>query len=434
MEILQIKGKAKLGGETDIHGAKNSALPILAATVLINGISIIHNCPDLSDVSYTLEILKHIGAKVTKENSTVIVDTRTINKSDIPEHLMQEMRSSIIFLGSLACRAGNACLFLPGGCEIGLRPIDLHLKGLTSLGYSICFDGRNICCKKDKVKAEKIVLPFPSVGATENIILASVLLKGKTTIINAAREPEIADLADFLNNAGAKISGASTPVIEIEGTDELKSVEHSVIPDRILAATMMSAAAITSSELTLNKVSLTHLMPVFPIFDEMGCKINVSRNSLKIKSPRRLRRVKKIETLPYPGFPTDCQAPIMAALTTAKGTSVINETIFESRFKHISQLNRFGADISINDRTAIINGVKELHSTDACCTDLRGGAAVVIEALGANGVSNIKNIHHIDRGYEKIENQLSLLGADIKRIVDGKEKEETKENYKRKSV
>lgn len=429
MEILQIKGKAKLDGEIDIHGAKNSALPILAATVLINGVSIIHNCPDLSDVSYTLDILKHIGAKVTKESSTVIVDTRTISKSDIPEHLMQEMRSSIIFLGSLACRTGNACLFLPGGCEIGLRPIDLHLKGLTSLGYSIYFDGRNICCKKDKGKEDRIVLPFPSVGATENIILASVLLKGKTTIINAAREPEIADLADFLNKAGAKISGASTPVIEIEGTDELKSVEHSVIPDRILAATMMSAGAITSSEITLNRISLSHLMPVFPVFDEMGCKINVSKNSLRIKSPRHLRRVKKIETLPYPGFPTDCQAPIMAALTTAKGTSVINETIFESRFKHISQLNRFGADISINDRTAIVNGVKELHASDACCTDLRGGAAVVIEALAAQGISNIRSIHHIDRGYEKIENQLSLLGADIKRIDD--EKKETEKNKKR---
>ncbi|MFR5876623.1 MAG: UDP-N-acetylglucosamine 1-carboxyvinyltransferase [Eubacterium sp.] len=425
MEILEIIGKSRLGGEIDVHGAKNSVLPILAGSVLIKGTSVIHNCPKLSDVEVTISILKHIGAKISREGSTLIVDASGIDKCDIPEELMQEMRSSIIFLGSLSSRLGKACMYLPGGCEIGLRPIDLHLKGLTSLGYSISFDGHNICCNKSSVKANKIVLPFPSVGATENIILAAVLTKGKTTIINAAREPEIVDLANYLNKAGAKIFGASTPVIEIEGVEELGSVEHTVIPDRILATTLMSASAITSSELILKKVNPAHLMPILPVFDEMGCKLFVDRNALKIKAPKRLKRVKKIETQPYPGFPTDCQAPVMAALTTAKGTSVINETIFESRFKHISQLCRFGADIEVNDRVAIVNGTCDIHSAGAVCTDLRGGAAVVIEALAANGVSTIKNIEHIDRGYESIEKQLSSIGADIKRInyeEKGKEK------------
>lgn len=420
MEYLEVKGRARLGGEIDVHGAKNSVLPILAGSVLINGVSVIHNCPDLSDVRVTIDILNYIGAKVFKEGSTLIIDSTNITKCDIPETLMQEMRSSIIFLGSLVSRTGSACLYLPGGCEIGLRPIDLHLKALGSLGYSLNFDGRNICCENNRARAGKTVLAFPSVGATENAILSSVFLKGKTTIINAAREPEIEDLANFLNSAGAKISGASTPVIEIVGVKSLHNTEHTVIPDRILAATLMSASAITGSELTVNKISSTHLMPVLPVFDEMGCKIYLEGNSLKIKSPKRIRRVKKIETQAYPGFPTDCQAPVMAALSVARGTSVITENIFESRFKHIPQLIRFGADITVNDRVAVVNGVGSLHAAEAVCTDLRGGAAVVLEALAAEGTSTIKKIEHIDRGYEKIEDRLSIIGAEIKRKCDEK--------------
>lgn len=422
MQMLQIKGKAKLGGEIDIHGAKNSALPILAATVLIKGESVIHNCPMLSDVLTTVKILESLGAKVHFEGNTVIVNSQNIDSYYIPENLMHEMRSSIIFLGSLASRMGKACLFLPGGCEIGLRPIDLHLKGLKTLGYSVYFDGNNICCDNENARAQKIVLPFASVGATENIILASVLLNGKTTIINAAREPEITDLVNFLNSAGAKITGASTPVLEIEGVNSLSSTEHTVIPDRICAATFMSAAAITSSDLKINKISLSHLAPVFPVFDEMGCKIYLDKNALTIKPPKRIKRVKNIQTQPYPGFPTDCQALVMVPLTIAKGTSIIEETIFESRYKHISQLNRFGADISVRDSVAIINGVHYLHGTSVVCTDLRGGAAVVIEALAADGVTNVKDIFHIDRGYENLELQLSSIGADIKRINYEEEK------------
>ena len=267
-----------------------------------------------------------------------------------------------------------------------------------------------------------MVLPFPSVGATENIILSAVTLRGTTTIINAAREPEIEDLCRFLNSAGAKISGALTPVIEIEGVEKLTSTEHTVIPDRILAATLMSASAVTGSELEIDDVCLSHLVPVLPIFYSAGCKLYLDKNKVAVKPPKRLKRVKNIETRPYPGFPTDCQAPICAMLSIAHGVSIINETIFENRYMHVPQLQRFGADINVRDRIAVINGVKSLHSADACCTDLRGGAAVVLAALSADGISNIKSIEHIDRGYENIELLLRKLGADVTRMDDEKEK------------
>lgn len=417
MEILEINGGRALGGEIKVHGAKNSVLPILAGTVLVKGVSVIHNCPRLSDVDCTVDILKHLGADVKREGDTLTVDTSCIDKWDIPKELMEEMRSSIIFLGSLASRCNCGCMYLPGGCDIGLRPVDLHIRGLRELGYSVFFDGNNLCCDIGNARSGKVILPFPSVGATENLILASVFLKGKTTIINSAREPEIVNLADFLNSAGADIRGASTPVIEIYGVDRLNSAEHSVIPDRILAGTLMSAAAITGGDTLLTDVNNHHLAPIIPVFDEMGCELTQGADYIRIKAPEKLRPVKKIKTQPYPGFPTDCQSPIMSALTVADGVSVIAETIFESRFKHVAQLNRFGADITVNDRVAIINGVDKIHSADAVCTDLRGGAAVVIEALAAEGRSQISRLEHLDRGYEAIEKQLSRLGADIKRIM-----------------
>lgn len=426
MEYLQIKGKTRLCGEVDIHGAKNSVLPILAGSVLVDGTSVIHNCPDLSDVDVTIDILRHLGAYVAREGSTLIVDTSTITKCDIPEHLMREMRSSIIFLGALVSRFGNACVYLPGGCEIGLRPIDLHIKGLNTLGYDVTTDGHNVCCVSSSPNATRVVLPFPSVGATENIILASVFLKGKTTIINAAREPEIADLINYLNSSGANINGALTPVIEIEGVNALHSTEHSVIPDRILSATLMSAGAITGGDVLLKNVSNSQLMPTISVFDEMGCKMFLGEKSIHLVAPKRLKSVRNIETMPYPGFPTDAQAPIMSALTVAKGTSVIKETIFENRFMHVPQLNFFGADITVNDRMAFVTGVKELHPADVVCTDLRGGAAVVVEALACDGISTVSNIHHIDRGYEKFEDLLNALGANVKRKIYEKGTKKTK--------
>ncbi len=420
MQYFKINGKSRLGGEIDVHGAKNSVLPILAGAVLIRGTSVIHNCPDLSDVRATINILRHLGANVNKEGSTLIADTTVINQNSIPEEMMQELRSSIIFLGALSSRTGSACLFFPGGCDIGLRPIDLHIKALERLGYELSFDGRNICCENKTACGHRIVFPLESVGATENAILASVFLKGKTTIINAAREPEIEDLASFLNSAGADIKGASTSVIEINGVSSLESTEYTVIPDRIEASTFMSAAAITGSDILINNVNHIHLSPVVPQFYEMGCAIYAQKNSLRIKAPERLKRVKLIQTRAYPGFPTDSQAVLMAALTSAKGSSVIEENIFENRFKHVPELIKFGADISIQSKIALVHGVDYLHGAAAQCTDLRSGAALVIEALRAEGESTITKIEHIDRGYEKIENSLSLLGADIKRIQDEK--------------
>ncbi len=421
MKCLKIIGGKKLNGSISVHGAKNSILPILSACILIKGISVIHNCPNLSDVEITIDILRYLGAKVERKGDTLTVDASDINRFDILESQMKELRSSIIFLGALASRAEKACLYLPGGCEIGLRPIDLHLKGLKALGYNVYTNGHNVCAAKKNVRGTEIVLPFPSVGATENIILASVLAPGTTTVINAAREPEIGDLISFLNGAGAKISGISTPTIVIEGVKNLHGVEHTVIPDRILATTLMSACAITGGEVELDKVCLEHIMPTLPVFKEMGCTVSVNDKSLCMKSPEKLKRVKKIETMAYPGFPTDCQAIVMATLSVANGTSIIKESIFENRFKHIEQLNLFGTDISVNDRIAVVNGVKNIYAADVKCTDLRGGAAVVIAALKANGESTVRDIHHIDRGYERIENQLKSLGADIKRIYDEKE-------------
>ena len=427
MEYLKIIGKNRINGEISLHGAKNSVLPILAATVLVSGESVIHNCPKLSDVKNTLKILKSLGAEVKRENDALIINTVSINKYEISEFLMREMRSSIIFLGSLSSRMGKSRLCLPGGCDIGSRPIDLHLKGLKSLGYNISFKDNNICCEFDKRKSEKIALAFPSVGATENIILSCVLMKGRTRLVNAAREPEIIDLCSFLNSAGAKISGAGTSVIDVEGVENLHSCEHTVISDRILASTIMSAAAITGGTAVIKKAQLSYLKPLFPAFLETGCEIYLGDGELKIVAPKKPERIKKLETKPYPGFPTDSQATLSAVLCKANGVSTIKETIFENRFKHIKELEKFGADVTVCDRIALIKGVKQFSPAKSSCTDLRGGAAIAIAALSAEGTSYISDIYHIDRGYESIENQFSLLGADVKRINNDKEEFKTKQ-------
>ena len=421
MEKLAVNGSKKLGGSVKLHGAKNSVLPILCACVLVDGVSVIHNCPDLSDVRVTINILRYLGALVERDGDTITVDTTSVFRSNILEEYMSELRSSIIFLGALASRFGNACLYLPGGCDIGLRPIDLHLKGLKALGYNVYTGGSNVCAEMNNVKGTKLVLPFPSVGATENIILASVFAMGSTTLINAAKEPEITDLINFLNKAGAKISFDSSSIITIDGVSTLHSVEHTVIPDRILATSIMSAVAACGGDVVINDVVINDVIPTLPVFEEMGCNLICGKNNIEIIAPVRLNSVRFIETMAYPGFPTDCQAPVMASLCLANGVSVIKETIFENRFKHTEQLNLFGADITVKDRIAMVNGVERLHPACAKCTDLRGGAAVVIAALSADGLSYISDIRHIDRGYEKIENIFASLGADIKRIKDEKE-------------
>lgn len=415
MEYFKINGGKKLFGEISVHGAKNSALPILASTLLIKGESVIHNCPDLSDVKVTLDILASIGCKVNKENDTVIIDATNVTGSEISENTMRTMRSSIIFLSALLSRQKCASIYYPGGCEIGTRPIDLHLKALNDLGANVSVNGSSISACADFVIGTKIILPFPSVGATENIIIASAISKGKTMIVNPAREPEISDLADFLNHCGAKIYGAGESTIVIDGVSKLHPCEHTIIPDRILASTYMSLGTVCSDELTVKNIRQSHLSPIFPVFTEMGCKLYLSDNSLTLVSPKRLKRVRSIKTMPYPGFPTDSQSPIAVALALAKGTSILQETIFENRFRYVSELNRFGTDIEIKDNIAVINGVNKLHPANVHATDLRGGAALVVAALCADGESNIYCIEHIDRGYENLEKALSSIGANIKR-------------------
>ncbi|MBQ8077063.1 MAG: UDP-N-acetylglucosamine 1-carboxyvinyltransferase [Eubacterium sp.] len=427
MQYIEINGGRKLDGKISVQGAKNSALPILAGAVLIDGESELHNCPLLSDVDVCLQIIHGLGGTTSREKSIITVNSRELCGCDIPQSLMAEMRSSIIFLGSVAARCGRACMYLPGGCQIGARPIDLHLKALQKLGYKITFDGSNICCERAGAHGGVVELAFPSVGATENTILASVLLDGTTTIINAAMEPEIADLADFLNKAGAKISGAGTARIVIEGVKSLHSIAYSVMPDRIAASTYMAAVAASGGTVCLSGAKADHILSVMGVINKMGGGIKSKGDEITVTFTDRPQAVKSITTGVYPAFPTDSQAPIMASLCTANGASVINETIFENRLRHVPELRRFGADITSSGNTARIIGVEKLHGADVTCTDLRGGAALIVAALGAQGKSRIYKISHIDRGYENAERQFAALGADIRRLDDEKEQQPKKE-------
>lgn len=414
MEKFIVTGKRKLAGRIHIQGSKNSALPILSACVLTGKPTVIHNCPMLSDVDAAIKILKELGCTVKRENDSVFVDAGAANVYSIPDDLMREMRSSIIFFGVLIGRFGKAEFSAPGGCEIGLRPIDLHIKAMESLGVTVSNEsGRVKCDCPNGLHADTIVFPFPSVGATENAILAASLAKGTTTLVNCAREPEISDLADFLNACGARIRGAGEGTVVIDGVKALGGAEYSVIPDRIVAATYMAAAAATGGKIVLESVIPAHLRPVIPVFLESGCNINVKGHELEITAPPALSRVHGVITMPYPGFPTDAQAPIMAMTAVADGTSVFTENIFESRFKHVAELTRFGADIKVEGRMAVVEGVPELYGASVTASDLRGGASLIVAALTAEGTSEITGIHHIDRGYERAEDALSILGADI---------------------
>ncbi|WP_094547566.1 UDP-N-acetylglucosamine 1-carboxyvinyltransferase [Petroclostridium xylanilyticum] len=416
MSRIVIAGGNILEGEVNVNGAKNAVLPILAATILNGGINVIHNCPELKDVSASLQILEFLGCEVKRQGKTIIVDSSNIKDYRVPEQLMREMRSSVIFLGSIISKCRKAVLSYPGGCEIGPRPIDLHLKALRQLGIKINEAHGYIYCDAARIDANDINLNFPSVGATENIILAAVMANGTTIIRNVAKEPEIVDLQDYLNAMGAKISGAGTSVIKIEGVEKLHDVEHTVIPDRIEGSTYLAAAAITGGTVKITNVNPEHLQAVLAALRECGCKIYVEKNTITLSRTSTLQPVDVIRTLPYPGFPTDMQAPMMSVLTLARGTSIISETIFENRFKHVEELMRMGADIMVDGRVAVIRGVEKLTGANVNAMDLRGGAALVIAGLAAEGSTVIEGVHHIDRGYEKIEDKLRLLGADIKRV------------------
>lgn len=417
MKQIVIGGGKKLKGEICVQGSKNSTLPILAATVLVNGVSVIHNCPDLSDVNAAIEILRHLGCLVKREKNTLIVDSSSVSCYNIPDCLMREMRSSIVFLGSVLGRTGKVVLSSPGGCDIGLRPIDLHLSSLRSLGVKVDESHGSINCElTHPIVGGVISLSFPSVGATENIILACAISKGRTVILNAAREPEIKDLADFINACGGKISIGTQGTVIIDGVDELSSAEHNVISDRIAALTYICAAVSAGGEITLKNVDTSAFMSALPLFEAMGCDIKNSKNILRIKMYSRPKAVRDIRTMPYPGFPTDAQAPVMACLCKGEGTSVMVENIFENRFKHVPELQRMGAKIKIEGKVALIDSSENLYGATVTAPDLRGGAALIIAGLGANGETVINGLSHIDRGYENIENTFFALGADIKRI------------------
>lgn len=418
MENLIISGGIRLEGKTRLQGSKNSSLPILAACAAVNGISVIHNCPRITDVDIAVAILERLGCKVSREGGTVTVDSGDINCSAIPEELMSEMRSSIIFLGALLARFGRGSATLPGGCEIGLRPIDMHIAAFRSMGIVIEESGGSMECTAPNGLAPcRISLSFPSVGATENIMLASLAAKGETVITNAAREPEIKDLADFLNECGAKIIGAGQSVIRIYGGRRLTGAEHRVIPDRIVASTYMACAAVTGGRAVVTEVDREHLAPVIPVFELCGCKIDFANGEMSVTAPKRAERIKYLRTMPYPGFPTDSQALVTAVAATARGTSIISERVFENRFRHVPELIKMGADIRVEDScVAVVEGVPSLHGAKVTASDLRGGSALIAAALGARGESVIDGVRHVLRGCEDVCGNLSRLGADIKVI------------------
>ncbi|MUT66189.1 UDP-N-acetylglucosamine 1-carboxyvinyltransferase [Paenibacillus sp. NEAU-GSW1] len=415
MDKLVIEGGKPLSGSIVIQGAKNAALPILAASLLAEGTTTIDHVPKLLDIEVMLNILRELGCRAEHNGNTVVIDTDTAHTSRVPESLMGQMRSSIFLMGPLLARFGEAQVYQPGGCAIGERKIDLHLQGLEALGAEIEEAGNRIICRAGKLFGADIHLAFPSVGATENIMMAAVLAEGRTTISNAAREPEIQDLQRFLNAMGAKIIGAGTDTITIEGVQSLTPCRYKVIPDRIVAGTIMVAAAATRGQVTLQNTNPAHLTSLIHVLRRAGVQIAVDGDIIKVGSAARAKSVERIVTAPYPAFPTDLQSQVMVLLTLADGVSIMKETIFESRLKHVDELSRMGADIRVDMNAAIIRGVPRLYGATVEATDLRAGAALVIAGLAAQGKTVVEQIHHIDRGYDRIDSMLTRLGARITR-------------------
>lgn len=422
MNYYHVTGGRRLEGECSVSGAKNAVLPILASVILNKGEVEISNCPNISDTITSIKILESLGCKVNFTNNILKVNMENSKNIEIPSDLVKSMRSSIIFLGGLLGRFKEAKISYPGGCELGARPIDLHLKSLKKLGVNIVEEQGYITCTASKLKGANIALDFPSVGATENIMIAAVLAEGTTTIINPAKEPEIIDLENFLNSMGARITGSGTGKITIEGVTNLTSTKHKVIPDRIVAGTLMIAGAITKGEILLKDVLYDDLAPIISALEETGCifKKHEKNNQnalidILVQSPKTINRIKHLTTNPHPAFPTDLQPQLLAYLSIANGTSIINETIFESRHKHIPELNKMGADIFINNdgKTFVIPGNKDLKGCVVKSKDLRGGAALILAGLVAEGTTKIHGTNYIERGYEEIEKTLKNLGAEI---------------------
>ncbi|MDR1558860.1 MAG: UDP-N-acetylglucosamine 1-carboxyvinyltransferase [Clostridiales bacterium] len=413
MGVYHITGGKKLYGQLKVGGGKNAILPILASVVLNGSESVIHNCPKISDTLVSIEMLQSIGCKVKQEGETLIVDSSTADNWNVPAQLVREMRSSFIFLGGVLSRFGKCNISYPGGCALGERSIDLHLMALRKLGATIIEEHGFIYCSADKLVGTRINLSKPSVGATENIMLSAVFAEGETIIDNPAREPEIKDLEIFLNGMGADISGAGDSRIHIRGVKKLHAVEHTVMPDRIVAGTFLTAAAITGGKIRLTRINPEHLYPITSKLAETGCAVRMENNSVYLEAPAKLRSIELI-TNPHPGFPTDMQPQFMALLTLADGVSVIKETVFESRNRHIAELKRMGADISLTDgMTFIARGVKKLNGATVEAMDLRGGAALILAGLAAEGKTTVTNSHFVERGYEQFEDSLNAVGADV---------------------
>lgn len=419
MQKLIVNGGKRLRGEVKLQGSKNSSLPIMAGTVLCGSECVLNNCPELTDIYASARILNNLGCRCRFSENTAVINSADINMTEIPEKLMREMRSSIIFMGAVLGRTGECTVSMPGGCELGSRPIDMHISAMKKMGIDVKESYGKIICRASSGKAHgaKISLPFPSVGATENIILCAVTADGETIINNSAREPEICDLCGFLRACGAEISGDGESRIVIRGKEKLHGCEYQIMPDRIAGATYLAMTAGTGGEIILTNACVAEIEPFISLLEQTGCTITTYDNRIYLRSGSRLKAIKdRIRTMPHPGFPTDAQAVLMSALVTADGTSVFEENIFDCRYRHTDALIKMGADIQVLGKVAVIKGVSGLHGANIESTDLRGGAAMVNAALSAEGTSEISGIHHIDRGYEKIEDVIRLLGGDIRRV------------------
>ena len=413
MSHITIQGGRRLEGTLTVQGAKNSVLPILAATILHPGRTVLRGCPRLSDVEASIRILRHLGCLAGWEGEELVVDTGPMSRGDIPDHLMREMRSSVIFLGAILARLGWAEMSYPGGCELGPRPIDLHLAALRQLGAELKEEGGRLLCGARRMTGREIALSLPSVGATENAILAACGAEGETILFNAAREPEIADLQDFLCAMGCKVRGAGSSTVCVMGRQSTHDAVHTVMPDRIAAATYLSAVAAAGGQVELLGIDYRHLSTVTAALHAAGCQITGGEGRISLRSDGALRSAGTVRTAPHPGFPTDAQAVVMAALLRSQGATVFVENIFENRYRHVDELRRMGADISVADRVAVVTGVPRLFGADVRATDLRGGAALLVAGLAARGTTRIGDIYHIQRGYADPVGDLRALGAEI---------------------
>lgn len=417
VEAFKVTGGKEISGVLEVEGAKNAALPIMIATLIEKGTYVLKNVPNLMDIRTLVKLLESLGLKIEKlDNHTYKIVNEGLTNLVAGYELVKKMRASFLVMGAMLAHEKRAKVSLPGGCAIGARPVDLHLKGFESLGVKLNIDHGYVDAVADELKGGVIVLDFPSVGATENIVMAAVKAKGTTILENAAREPEIEDLCNFLNDMGAKISGVGTSKLVIEGVEKLYPCEHTIIPDRIVAGTFIIASVMFDGKIEVRGVVKEHLGSFLMKLDEMGVKFQIDGNNLKVLSKLSDLKPVKVTTMPHPGFPTDLQSPIMTLMCLINGTSEVKETVFENRFMHVPELNRMGAKIDINSNAATINGVDNFSSAEVMASDLRAGACLILAALKAEGVSIVNRIYHVDRGYENLELKLKELGADIERI------------------